>query len=259
MRAGGGSGNCTGSSGGGSYSAACAVAAPAKWRQVTSTSVPCTWVKMPALAYYQTAQIGQVGPIDPSVFTKPDGSVGRRYTNGTTATGWTAVCAGRSTFRWVRDDIRAADVLAVARDEATKRIPAPVPEISPAGLGTVNLGMWLAVAAATAPPARAEAGPVWAEATPTLRSTTWTFGTGDTVVCSGRGTPVVDPTTTVQGPCGYTYRRPSPPDQPYELTVTTTWDVRYRSSAGSGSLPAVSRSSSVAYPVREIQTIGEAG
>jgi hypothetical protein len=258
----GGQTNCSGASGGGSYSAACStVAAPAKWRQITSTSssAPCTWVRLPALAYYQTAQVGQVGPIDPSVFSKPDGAIGRRYSNGSTATGWTSVCSGRATFRWVRDDIRASDVIAAARDEATKRIPVPVPDVSPRGLGTVNLGMWLAVAPATAPPARAEAGPVWAEATPTLRSTTWTFGTGDTIVCAGIGTPIVDPNVVDQGPCGYTYRRPSPAGQPYELTVTTSWDVTYRSSNGSGTLPAISRSSSLLYPVREIQTIGEAG
>jgi hypothetical protein len=214
---------------------------------------------MPADVYYRTAQVSQVGPIDPSVFSKPDGGLGRRYSNGSTATGWTAICGNRATFRWVRDDITAGDVLAAARDETTKRLPAPIPDVSPARLGTVNVGMWLAVTPTNPTPARAEAGPIWAETTPTLRSTTWTFGNGDTVDCAGIGTPINDPTTIEQGPCGYTYRQPSPTGQPYELTVTTTWDVTYRSSTGSGTLPAISRTSTLTYPVREIQTIGEAG
>ena len=103
---------------------------------------------------------------------------------------------------------------------------------------------------------RAEAGPHWAEATVTLASTRWDLGNGDVVECEGPGTPIVDLDTPEQGPCGYTYRRSSPEDAPYQLGVTATWAVTYRSSGGSGAAGTIGRTVTVDYDVDEIQTVG---
>lgn len=220
---------------------------------------PCTWTRVPAAAYYATAEVAVVGRLDRSLYTRPDGIIGRNYADGTTASGWSVSCDGRTDFRWVRDDVDPADVIDAAADSARGSIGLPTPDISPTGLGTVNVGMWLAVTPQTPPPARAELGAVWAEVAPRLVSTTWDFGNGDTVSCDGPGTPITDLDTFEEGPCGYTYRQPSPDGTPYRLSVTTTWALDYRSSAGDGSLAPISRTATVDYPVREIETIGISG
>ena len=119
-----------------------------------------------------------------------------------------------------------------------------------------GVGLWLALAGQAPVTVRAEAGPHWAEATATLASTTWDMGNGDVVTCDGPGVAIVDTDTLEQGPCGYTYRQSSPDDAPYAMTVTATWNVSYRSSAGSGSVGGVDRSLTVDYDVDEIQTVG---
>ena len=46
----------------------------------------------------------------------------------------------------------------------------------------------------------------------------------------------------------------------YSVSVTVTWHVSWTSSTGqSGTLPEITTTSSFAYRVREIQTIGEVG
>jgi hypothetical protein len=137
-------------------------------------------------------------------------------------------------------------------------VPVPSLDLSPApeAGGIVNLGLWLALTGQDPVTVRAEAGSLWAEATVTLASTTWDMGNGDVVTCDGPGVPIVDADTMEQGPCGYTYRRSSPDDQPFELSVTATWAVTYRSSGGSGSSGTVDRTASVTYDVDEIQTVG---
>ena len=120
----------------------------------------------------------------------------------------------------------------------------------------MNLGLWLALAGQEPLTVRAEAGPHWAEATVTLASTSWSMGNGDVVTCDGPGSPIVDTETIDEGPCGYTYRRSSPDDAPYRLSVTATWTVDYVSSGGSGTAGMVDRTVSVDYDVDEIQTIG---
>ena len=82
------------------------------------------------------------------------------------------------------------------------------------------------------------------------------MGNGDVVRCDGPGVAIVDTDTLDEGPCGYTYRRSSPEDDPYTMSVTATWLVTYQSSAGSGSAGSIDRTLSVDYDVDEIQTIG---
>jgi hypothetical protein len=161
-------------------------------------------------------------------------------------------------FTWVDTSITIDDVIDDAVDRARRSVPAPTLDLSPtpeAG-GVVNLGVWLSLAGQESVTARAEAGALWAEATVTLVSTSWDMGNGDVVTCDGPGTPIVDTDTIEQGPCGYTYRRSSPDDAPYDLAVVATWAVTYQSSSGSGSVGSVDRMLSVAYDVDEIQTVG---
>ncbi len=191
--------------------------------------------------------------------THPDGAVGRRFANGEEQKGFHRDCAGGGGgFRWVSTSITAADLVDQAVDRARQLAPAPILDISPApdAGGIVNLGMWLAVEPATPSPIRVEAGALWAVAELTLATTTWDMGNGDVVTCDGPGVPIADPTTPDEGPCGYTYRRSSADDAPYQLGATATWRVDYRSSAGAGTAGTIDRTTTVTYDVDEIQTVG---
>ncbi|HSM66141.1 MAG TPA: hypothetical protein VK860_07540, partial [Ilumatobacteraceae bacterium] len=87
--------------------------------------------------------------------------------------------------------------------------------------------------------------------------TSWAMGNGDVVTCAGPGVPIADHDDPGEGPCGYTYRRPSPDGAPYEISVTAIWTVTYLSSGGSGTAGTVDRTLTFPYDVDEIQTIGE--
>ena len=111
----------------------------------------------------------------------------------------------------------------------------------------------------------AQAGPaVWITVTPTLDTTTFDLGNGDSITCASTGVPIesVHPDLDVveQSPtCGYTYLHSSPDDAPYQLSVTTTWVLPYTSSEGSGEIPPLERTITIDYDVDEIQTIGVRG
>jgi hypothetical protein len=193
------------------------------------------------------------------VFFESDaGTIGRRFPDGREEMVFNRVCPDGSGFTWVDVTVTVQDAIDDAVDRARRAVPAPTLDISPppdVG-GIVNLGLWLALAGQDPVTVRAEAGPHWAEATVTLTSTTWSMGNGDVVNCDGTGVPIADPDDPGEGPCGYTYRRSSPDDAPYELGVTATWTVDYVSSGGSGNAGTVDRTLSAAYDVDEIQTVG---
>ncbi len=187
-----------------------------------------------------------------------------RDNNGSAETGWVRNCpngGGTDPFYWAPAAIDPVDLLPDALADARSRLPTPTPAINPdasAG-GIVNLGMWLAVDDPGITTARAALAGVWAEVTAIASGIVVDFGNGDTVACDGLGTPIPDSARDDldQGPCGYTYRRSSPDDDPYQLTVTTTYAVSWTTSAGSsGTLAPIGRSTTIGYDVDEIQTIG---
>jgi hypothetical protein len=165
--------------------------------------------------------------------------------------------------RWVRIGISSADLVPGVIDIVESQLQLPVPDINPAPSdgSFVNLGMWLAVEPQTMQPVTAEAGTAWITVSPRLVSTEFDLGNGDSVSCDGTGVAIEDvhPDLDVieQSPsCGYTYRASSADDAPYRLTVSTVWELPYRSSEGGGNLTALRRSVTVGYDVDEIQTVG---
>ena len=171
---------------------------------------------------------------------------------------------------WVPDFVDVDALVASARRSVTAQLPEPAMDMNPDPSvgGIVNIGLWLAVADPGQVSITASVGPVWATVTARYESTTWNLGNGDSVVCDGLGTPIVDKSTEDQGPCGYTYRWPSAPkftgtdDLAYHASVTGHWVVTYATSTGAaGTLPAVDRTTAFLYQVREIQTVrvGENG
>jgi hypothetical protein len=199
----------------------------------------------------------------------PDGSIPspddqiNRESNGRADTGWIRECPGGGTepFYWAPAAIDPVDLVPNALADTRRRLPAPTPAINPdasAG-GIVNLGMWLAVDDPGTTTARAALAGVWAQVTATASNITVDFGNGDSITCDGLGTPIADTAldSLDQGPCGYTYRQSSPDDDPYRLTITTTYAIDWTTSNGqSGTLTPITRSVTLDYDVDEIQTIG---
>ncbi len=228
---------------------------------VTGPMTPCTWTAATAADGWDPTNYGS-GVVSTSGYvfgTTGDNGITRTFPNGRTEQVYAWQCPNGTTgSTWVDTSIRVQDVIDDAVGRARRAVPTPKLDLSPApeAGGIVNLGLWLALTAQDPVTVRAEAGNLWAEATVTLASTTWDMGNGDVIECDGAGTPIVDTETMDEGPCGYTYRTSSPNDDPYKLTVTATWTVTYRSSAGPGTVAPVERTLSVDYDVDEIQTVG---
>jgi hypothetical protein len=228
----------------------------------------CTWEKYTDL---QVA-LDQSGPVTPIV---RDGASGTILPSGspssqTTETLYKRVCDGAAgfTLAWVPDFVDVDALVASARQQVTAQVPRPEMNMNPDPSvgGTVNIGLWLAVADPGQVSITASVGPVWATVTARYEGTTWDFGNGDSTTCDGLGTPIVDKETAEEGPCGYTYRWPSAPkftgtdDLAYHASVTGHWVVTYATSQGTGgSLGPIDRTTSFNYQVREIQTVRVAG
>ena len=261
----------------------------------------CSWEVFVDLQQATNPDAGEVPPIR----READGSIplaGSPPTK-TTSTLYKRVCDGQRGSRrdfvdvndlaWVPDfvELRWEDVVnalrrcrdgegASARSRSvTAQVPEPAMDMNPdPSVGSpqndlpprsvVNIGLWLAVADPGQVSITASVGPVWATVTARYQTTTWNLGNGDSVVCEGLGTPIVDKSTEDQGPCGYTYRWPSAPkftgtdDLAYHASVNGHWAITYATSTGAaGTLPAVDRTTAFLYQVREIQTVrvGENG
>jgi hypothetical protein len=141
----------------------------------------------------------------------------------------------------------------------TEEIDVPPPRISPSESAAINLGLWLGVEPVEPVVARAQLGPLWAETTATLESTTFDLGDGTTITCPGNGTPIPEHLidSVEQGPCGHTYSDVDDLDVS-EITVTATWAITWELSDGrTGSQsPDIVLSTSLPYEVYEIQTVG---
>ena len=264
------SGGCSGGGDGPTIQVGCDAAPPPpppppnRPSGITNPTRPC--VSTPAAAVdgwdpegYDSATFANSGF---TLFRYPDGTVGRSFGDGREQRAFTRRCPDGPAINngayWVDVGITIDDVIDDATDRARRQIPVPTLDISPppqAG-GVVNLGLWLAIAPVPPITVRAEAGGLWAEVTANLARTTWDMGNGDTVTCEGPGEPITDIDDPGQGPCGYTYRRSSPDDAPYQLGLSATWTISYRSSAGGGTRPPLDRTVTVDYDVDEIQTIG---
>ena len=163
-------------------------------------------------------------------------------------------------YVWVSESLTARSLIPGLRDELTKVLPLPVPDMSPTPeAGTVvNLGLWLAITDPGDQGLRLTDGPVWAEGNATVTGFTVDFGNGDSVDCEGLGTPYpVGSEIREEGPCGYTYLHLNPTHDPYTLTITSHYAVTYLLSDGeTGNLGVVDRDATFDYQVSEIQIVG---
>jgi hypothetical protein len=90
-------------------------------------------------------------------------------------------------------------------------------------------------------------------------SVTWSLGDGSTVVCNGPGTPYAaggDPAAPSPD-CGHTYARSSAgePGGVFVVSATVSWGVSWTGGGQSGTLPALTTTSSAQLRVGESQAI----
>ncbi|WP_225439978.1 hypothetical protein [Amycolatopsis eburnea] len=144
------------------------------------------------------------------------------------------------------------------------RLPSPHIEASPAGDKLVSLPTWLWLDRGSWGTQQATAAvpgvSVTAVAAP--KSVSWSTGDGDTVNCSGPGTPFTPggDASAASPDCGHTYRRSSAtaPAQQFPIRATVHWTVTWSGAGASGTFPDLTTSASAAFRVAEIQALGTA-
>jgi hypothetical protein len=110
--------------------------------------------------------------------------------------------------------------------------------------------------------ATASAGRVTATVSAQPVSASWAFGDGGSVACSGPGVAWRAGLSEDATDCSHTFTTSSAgqPDGRFSLSATVTLEITWTSNIGSGgTLSPISRSSSQAVEVGEIQAIGSGG
>lgn len=149
---------------------------------------------------------------------------------------------------------------------ASVGIDAPAIRMSPSENGRtfvqVPTWLWLEQGWWQSYEATANAGRVWSTVRATPIVTTWILGDGRSVSCRGPGKPWRPGLPEDASDCTHTYRTSSAtrPAGVFKLEATVTFEVSWTSNAaGGGTLPAITRSSTLAVEVGEIQAIGARG
>lgn len=149
---------------------------------------------------------------------------------------------------------------------ASVRIEPPAIRTSPSESGRlyVQVPTWLWLERSWWQPyqATANAGRVWSTVRATPVATTWSLGDGRTVSCRGPGTAWRPGLPEDATDCTHTYRTSSAtrPGGTFGLEATVTFEVSWTSNAsGGGTLPAITRTSTLEVEVGEIQAIGTKG
>jgi hypothetical protein len=152
-----------------------------------------------------------------------------------------------------------AAAIAVARLQLPKIAPGigPSPDINPWNMAAVGYPLWLWADGPThvGPISDSVAG-LSVSLDAAVSSLTFRMGDGHTVTCAGSGHPwttAVQPGT--ESPtCGYTYAKPSLPDNTYTVAAIANWAVTWTSNGQSGviSVPVVDTTE---LPVGELQVL----
>lgn len=166
-------------------------------------------------------------------------------------------------YSWVDvADPTPAEVIAGAVDEMSRRLPAPVPAISPHARGTVGVGTWFAVEPLDEVSVSAQVGAHHGTVTATPSSLWVHTGDGAVIHCDDVTTAMTeswtgrDEASVDAGPCGHVFVEPSPVHRPYRLLFSVVWSISYVTSVGSGTLDALTTVTAIDYPVVEIQSVG---
>jgi hypothetical protein len=125
----------------------------------------------------------------------------------------------------------------------------------------VPMWMWVTRSATTFGPntATASAGGVTVTAKAEVSKIVWSMGDGESVTCTGPGTPFKNTRNGVESPdCGHVYQQPSTQERghKYEVTATAYWDVTWHANTGEEGLIPTTRDTTVSFTVGELQSVG---
>jgi hypothetical protein len=168
-------------------------------------------------------------------------------------------------FQWVEAD--EAGNLAIDPEvlaaQAVDRLELPKPTIaaSPENFQLVNLATWMWLEGDSWETQTASASvpgtTVTARAVPV--KAVWDMGDGNTKTCTGAGTPWTDSFDELASSpdCGYTYTRSSArtTSGEYTVSVTVTWNVTWSGGGESETVPGMTTTASVSWPVAESQSL----
>ncbi|GAB2717364.1 ATP-binding protein [Kitasatospora kifunensis] len=120
--------------------------------------------------------------------------------------------------------------------------------------------MWATPSAASWGPLQQSASAGGDSVTVTAKVTqiVWTMGDGQTVTCTGPGTPYTPDKGDAMSPdCGYRYTTTSAGQSSgaFPVTATTTWTVHWAGAGQEGDLPPVTKTSTTALTVGEVQVL----
>ncbi|MEX2625927.1 MAG: hypothetical protein WD225_03530 [Ilumatobacteraceae bacterium] len=196
-------------------------------------------------------------PVDiGSIKVDPDGVVAVLYYRD---------CGDQRQFVWIRQEPPEVIASIALNDIRSRLLDQPVPDVSPATRGIVNLETWLAVSDPGEQSVTASIPGLSVTATASVTSVTWTVegsaGAPIEIVCEGLGEPWTPADGEQPAPCGHTFTEPTDPDAPHIVEVRVVWGITWSASNGaSGTLaPITSAAAQIVYPVDEIQTIGTRG
>ena len=159
-------------------------------------------------------------------------------------------------------EVRKTDLIVGFYDRLVGRLGDPVSLINPPEVGFVNLGLWLAVEDVGPVVEQGPVGPYVVSMTASLAETSFVFDDGVevwSVVCEGAGVPIVDLDVVEEGPCGFTFDRPSPVGEPVVVSIVSRWEIVYETSLGGGTMPDLTTETAFDYVVKEVQTVGGYG
>lgn len=154
-------------------------------------------------------------------------------------------------------------VVVARRAAARLGLPSPVIRFSPSGTQLVGLPTWLwidrSVWGSRSATASVPGVSVTARARP--QRVVWELGDGFRVTCRGPGTVwrAGMPAGSASPTCGHTYRAASlsRPGGAYRVSARVSWAITWSGTGGSGSLPAMSTSSSARLRVTESQALND--
>lgn len=186
---------------------------------------------------------------------------------------FTVICARENPpeysyqFRFVRIRSAAAAQAADLIEEAQRQLVLPEPEIRtspPAGTDavvSVPTFLWVPAEAWESQETTAEIPGVAVTVRAEPERVVWSMGNGDQVECFGPGEPwnPALPEAAQPSSCRYTYRSTSvgQPDERFTITAQVHWKASWsvEGAPGGGDLGEITRSSSAAVRVAQIQTV----
>ncbi|MBL0888135.1 hypothetical protein [Myceligenerans indicum] len=169
---------------------------------------------------------------------------------------------GRELY-WAPSEAAAPDPVDLARRAVSRMDFAAVdigivPQDDPDHVGVVGMPVWMWVenpAPATVGPLAesVSAGGVTVTVEARMERVVWDMGDGNTVSCTGPGTPYRESFGGEASPdCGYRYETQG---NPYTVTATSYWTIRWESDGEAGSLPVQELTASTQITIGEVQVL----